>query len=104
MMIVQNTLFQYYTSVLSRMITKNCTNKENHNVATKVRKEMQEQIIESAGQIYNYLADKGEVTINKMTKDLDLEDNFVSMGLGWLSREDKISYTRKPKSISVRLV
>ena len=40
----------------------------------------------------------------QMTKDLDLEDNFVSMGLGWLSREDKISYTRKPKSISVRLV
>ena len=73
-------------------------------MATKVRKEMQEQINESAGQIYNYLADKGEVTINKMTKDLDLEDNFVSMGLGWLSREDKISYTRKPKSISVRLV
>ena len=73
-------------------------------MATKVRKEMQEQIIESAGQIYNYLADKSEVTINKMTKDLDLEDNFVSMGLGWLSREDKISYTRKPKSISVRLV
>ena len=39
-------------------------------MATKVRKEMQEQIIESAGQIYNYLANKGEVTINKMTKDL----------------------------------
>jgi len=73
-------------------------------MATKERKEMQAQIIESAGQIYSYLSDKGEVTINKMTKDLDLDDNFISMGLGWLSREDKLEYTRKPKSISVRLV
>ena len=90
--------------MLSNRIAKEVRNKENHNMATKVRKEMQEQIIESAGQIYNYLADKGEVTINKMTKDLDLDENFVSMGLGWLSREDKISYTRKPKSVSVKLV
>ena len=31
---------------------------------------IQEQIIESAGQIYNYLSNKGEVSINKMKKDL----------------------------------
>ena len=49
-------------------------------MAIKERKEMQEQIIESAGQIYNYLSNKGEVTINKMTKNLDLDENFVSMG------------------------
>ena len=59
----------------------------------KARLEMQEQIIESAGMIYNYLADKGEVTINKMSKELDLDENFISMGLGWLSREDKLEYT-----------
>lgn len=73
-------------------------------MATKIKKEMQEQIIESAGQIYNYLAEKGEVTLNKMSKDLDLDENFISMGLGWLSREDKLAYTRKPKSVSVKLV
>ena len=28
---------------------------------------------------------------------MDLDDNFTYMGLGWLSREDKISYTQKPK-------
>ena len=49
----------------------------------KEQKEMQTQIIESAGKIYHYLSDKGE---------------------GWLSREDKISYTQKPKSITVKLV
>ena len=30
---------------------------------------IQEQIIESAGQIYNYLNAKGEVSISKMKKD-----------------------------------
>ena len=37
----------------------------------KEQKEMQTQIIESAGKIYNYLSDKGEVTINKLRKDMD---------------------------------
>ena len=65
---------------------------------------MQEQIIESAGMIYNYLSEKGEVSLKKMSTDLDLDQNFISMGLGWLSREDKLAYTNKPKSITVKLV
>ena len=64
---------------------------------------IQEQIIESAGQIYNYLSNKGEVSISKMKKDLSLSDNFTEMGLGWLSREDKLEYTQKAKSVTVRL-
>ena len=67
------------------------------------RKGIQEQIIESAGQIYNYLAEKGEVSMNKLKKDLDLNGNFAEMGLGWLSREDKIAYTQKARSISISL-
>ena len=63
----------------------------------------QEQNIESAGQIYNYLNTKGEVSINKMRKDLSLSDNFTEMGLGWLSREDKLEYTQKAKSVTVKL-
>ena len=49
-------------------------------MATKTIKEVkgiQEQIIESAGTIYNYLNAKGEVSINKMKKDLSLADNFA---------------------------
>ena len=72
----------------------------------KVREEkkgIQEQIIESAGQIYNYLSNKGEVSISKMRKDLSLNENFTEMGLGWLSREDKLEYTQKAKSVTVKL-
>ncbi len=69
----------------------------------EVKMGIQEQIIESAGQIYNYLSNKGEVSINKMKKDLSLNDNFTEMGLGWLSREDKLEYTQKAKSVTVKL-
>ena len=74
--------------------------------ATKVKEEkigIQEQIIESAGQIYHYLNAKGEVSISKMKKDLSLNENFAEMGLGWLSREDKLEYTQKAKSVTVKL-
>jgi len=64
---------------------------------------MQQEIINAAGQIYNYLAEKGEVTMSKMKKDLDLSGNFAEMGLGWLSREDKIQYSQKARSISISL-
>ena len=65
--------------------------------------DMQQEIINAAGQIYNYLAEKGEVTMSKMKKDLDLSGNFAEMGLGWLSREDKILYNQKARSISISL-
>jgi hypothetical protein len=65
--------------------------------------DIQQEIINAAGLIYNYLSDKGEVSISKMKKDLDLYENFTEMGLGWLSREDKLEYTKKLRSVTVKL-
>ena len=65
--------------------------------------DIHQEIINAAGLIYNYLSDKGEVSISKMKKALDLYGNFTEMGLGWLSREDKIEYTKKIRSVSVKL-
>ena len=64
---------------------------------------IQQEIINAAGMIYNYLSNKGEVSISKLKKDLNLYENFTEMGLGWLSREDKIEYTKKIRSVTVRL-
>ncbi len=65
--------------------------------------DIQQEIINAAGMIYNYLSDKGEVSISKLSKDLGLVENFAEMGLGWLSREDKLEYTKKLRSVTVRL-
>ncbi|CDE61342.1 putative uncharacterized protein [Fusobacterium sp. CAG:439] len=65
--------------------------------------ELQEQIGQSAGQIYNYLNSNGESTFSKMKKELDLKGNFADLGLGWLAREDKVEISKKGASVSVRL-
>ena len=80
------------------MLLKKSTSKKSTQVL-----DMQQEIINAAGQIYNYLAEKGEVSMSKMKKDLDLSGNFAEMGLGWLSREDKIQYNQKARSISISL-
>ena len=43
--------------------------------------ELQEQIGQSAGQIYNYLNSNGEATFSKIKKELDLKGNFADLGL-----------------------
>ena len=65
--------------------------------------EMQESIVEAAGQIWNYLNSNGEVTTKKMQKDLSLDENMTFMGLGWLSREDKINYQKKGAHTNIYL-
>lgn len=66
--------------------------------------ELQEQIGQSAGQIYNYLNNNnGQSTFSKMKKDLDLKGNFADLGLGWLAREDKVEISKKGTSVNVRL-
>ena len=64
---------------------------------------MQESIVEAAGKIWNYLNENGEVTTKKLQKDLDLNDNFINMGLGWLSSEDKVNYSKKGSYTKVSL-
>ena len=64
---------------------------------------MQQEIVESAGQIWNYLNERGEVTTTKMKKDLSLDDNFAAMGLGWLAREDKLNFSGKGARTKVSL-
>ena len=61
---------------------------------------------EAAGKVYEFLADQknNEATISKMKKDLDLDQNFVSMGIGWLAGEGKIDLAGKGERTKVRLV
>jgi len=64
---------------------------------------VQDQIGWSAGQIYNYLSNNGEVSFTKIKKELDLSGNFADLGLGWLAREDKVEISKKGASVNVRL-
>jgi len=63
-----------------------------------------ETIGQTAGQIWEYLDRKGESTLAKLSKDLDLDNNFTQMGIGWLAREGKVSVTKKGNSTKLSLV
>ena len=62
-----------------------------------------ETIGTAAGQIWEYLDKKGESTLAKMSKELDLDANFTQMGIGWLAREGKINIAKKGNSTKLSL-
>ncbi len=61
---------------------------------------------EAAGKVYEFLADQknNEATISKLEKELDLNQNFVSMGIGWLAQEGKADLSGKGARTKVRLI
>lgn len=70
-----------------------------------IKKEItMETIGTTAGQIWEYLDRKGESTLAKMSKELDLDTNFAQMGIGWLAREGKINVERRGNSTKLRLI
>ena len=66
---------------------------------------MNYHIGEAAGKVYEFLADQknSEATISKIQKELDLSENFVNMGIGWLSHEGKADLSGKGLRTKVRL-
>ena len=45
-----------------------------------------------AGQIWKYLDKNGDVTLSKLSREIDLPRDLVMQGVGWLAREDKVLY------------
>jgi hypothetical protein len=65
---------------------------------------MQDKIGIAAGSIYRYLASNGENTTATLRKELELEDaNLVTLGVGWLAREGKVSLRTRGKTLYVSL-
>ncbi|MCA9734633.1 winged helix-turn-helix domain-containing protein [candidate division KSB1 bacterium] len=58
---------------------------------------------EAAGKIWESLSLKGDSTVAKLRKELDLDAFVANAALGWLAREDKVELTKKGNSISVAL-
>lgn len=66
--------------------------------------ELLESIGQSAGEIWSYLNQNGEVSLAKMKKDLDLKGNFTELGLGWLARENKVNIAKRGTATKIKLV
>ncbi len=65
---------------------------------------MKEQVIQAAGKTWQLLGQKGEMEVTQIPKLLNEKNEIVFQALGWLAREDKISYAAKSKKTFVALV
>jgi len=65
---------------------------------------MKEKIIEAAGKTWRFLGQNGETNVGQLSKAMKEKDEVVLQALGWLAREDKISYSIKNRRTFVSLV
>ncbi len=62
-----------------------------------------EKIGEAAGLVWETLNNKGEVNIAQLPRLLKITSDVAYQALGWLAREDKISYHTKAGKVYISL-
>jgi hypothetical protein len=63
-----------------------------------------EAIGHAAGDVWKVLADRGEQTVAGLKKAVDSPDELVVAALGWLARENKVSFATNGRSVTVSLL
>ena len=56
-----------------------------------------------AGLVWQYLTDRGAVTLSKLAREIEAPRDLVMQGVGWLAREDKIAFHEGKRSKTVSL-
>jgi hypothetical protein len=56
---------------------------------------MIEVIGDAAGEIWRFLDENGEASVNKITTETGLGKNEVQRAIGWLAKEDKLKVELK---------
>jgi hypothetical protein len=63
-----------------------------------------EQIGVTSGQVWQLLAENGEMNLSQLVKQVDASRDSVMQAVGWLARESKISIAAKHKVRLISLV
>lgn len=64
---------------------------------------MEAEIGHAAGAVWHYLHEHGPTTIGKLKQGTRLSDHILGLALGWLAREDKLTFVRDKRSLQVSL-
>ncbi len=65
---------------------------------------MKEKVIEIVGKTWQALGQRGESTAGDLAKALKEREDIVNQAIGWLAREDKISFANKQNKTLISLV
>ena len=64
---------------------------------------METEIGNVAGTIWRYLDKHGETTLAGLKQGTKLSDQLLLMGVGWLAREDKLSFAKEGRTLKIRM-
>jgi len=62
-----------------------------------------ERIGENAGNIWKTLKENGQMSANSLKKATHLSEKDMNMSLGWLARENKLSFEQKVNQTLISL-
>ena len=57
----------------------------------------------AAGSIWNCLHENGAMSLARLVREVDVSRELVLQGIGWLSREGKLSFQKTPRGRTVSL-
>lgn len=64
---------------------------------------LKEDIGVNAGIIWNLLSEKGMMSIRQIGESTGYQDRMIILSLGWLARENKLSFVEKHDTIHIEL-
>ena len=62
-----------------------------------------EKIGQTAGLVWNFLESHGESSLSGLEKGVDAPKAMVSMAVGWLAREGKITVKDEKRAVRISL-
>ncbi len=65
---------------------------------------MKEKVIEIAGKAWWALGEMGETNAGGLARKIKEKEDLVNLALGWLAREDKVSFSVKRNKVLFSLV
>ena len=57
----------------------------------------------AAGMVWHHLDQNGSKTVAVLRKEMQLPDQLILMGIGWLAREEKLHFSKERRSLKVAL-
>jgi len=64
---------------------------------------MNNQVGLIAGDVYQKLNAKGQLSMNQLKKEINQNETLVTMAIGWLAREGKVNLSKERNTIKVTL-
>ena len=61
------------------------------------------RIVLNAGKVWRLLNEKGELSMFELCRELGLTFEEVAVAIGWLARENKISFREKDNMLFVKI-